>query len=57
MESEDTKLPCVDKMAFDTKKEAEGSAVAVSWQHGTKLKPYKCQHCNLWHLASTYEDF
>lgn len=45
-------LPCVEKMAFDSKTEAEGAATAAEWQHGGALKVYKCRHCNLWHLAS-----
>ncbi len=47
-------LPCNDKMAFDTKKEASTAALTAKWQHGTKLKPYKCTHCGLWHLASDF---
>ena len=53
MESEETKN-CHDKLAFDTKKEANASAVVAEYQHGTKLKVYKCKDCNLWHLASDF---
>lgn len=45
-------LPCSDKMAFDSLKQAKSSAVVAEHQHGTKLKAYKCRHCGLWHLAS-----
>jgi hypothetical protein len=45
-------LPCTEKMTFDTKVQAEGVGVTAQWQHGTKLKVYKCVHCELWHLAS-----
>lgn len=45
-------LPCADKIVFDTKKAAQTAATVAMYQHGTKLKPYKCQHCGLWHLAS-----
>lgn len=45
---------CANKMAFDTKKEAENSATVVEHQRGTKLKVYKCRDCNLWHLASKF---
>lgn len=50
MDRED--LPCTDKLAFDTELEAEGAATYAKYLHGTRLKVYKCQHCNLWHLAS-----
>jgi hypothetical protein len=45
-------LPCADKLAFDSKEQAEGSAVAIKHQRGIKLKAYTCKHCGLWHLAS-----
>lgn len=57
MESDqaETKLPCADKMVFDTKQEAENTALAADWQHGSSLKAYKCRHCHLWHLASKFD--
>ncbi|HUP26522.1 MAG TPA: hypothetical protein VM124_02655 [Candidatus Limnocylindrales bacterium] len=45
-------LACADKITYDTKSQAVGAAAAVDWQHGTKLKAYKCRHCHLWHLSS-----
>jgi hypothetical protein len=45
-------LSCQDKLAFDTKQQAEASAVVVKYQHGTIVKAYQCQTCGLWHLAS-----
>lgn len=48
--------PCKDKMAFDSKKEAEDTARVAEHQHGTKLKVYKCRSCSLWHLASNYRN-
>ena len=45
-------LSCAQKLSFDSKEQAEASAVVAEHQHGTKLKIYKCRHCNLWHLAS-----
>jgi hypothetical protein len=45
-------LPCSEKLSFDTKVAAEGAATYANFQHGTKLKVYKCSHCKLWHLAS-----
>ncbi|MES2971095.1 MAG: hypothetical protein V4702_02115 [Patescibacteria group bacterium] len=52
MEDSETILPCADKLSFDTKTEAERSAIVAEWQHGSKLKVYKCRHCQLWHLAT-----
>jgi len=51
---EATELPCKDKLAFDTQRQAKAAAVVAAHQHGTKLKPYRCRHCHLWHLASGY---
>ena len=45
-------FPCVDKLVFDTKKEAETSAIVADWQRGVELKAYKCRPCHLWHLSS-----
>ncbi len=53
MPEEQVPLPCTDKMAFDTQGAAEASALTVSWQHGTTLTAYLCQHCSLWHLSSS----
>ena len=53
MEEQNEELPaCHAKMAFDSRVEAEATAVVAEHQHGTKLKAYKCRHCGLWHLAS-----
>ena len=45
-------LPCHAKMAFDTKKAAQAAATVALFQHGTRLKVYRCKYCSLWHLAS-----
>ena len=39
-------------MAFDSKAQAETSAIVAEHQHGSKLKVYKCRECELWHLSS-----
>ena len=52
MVDEPAMLPCADKLAFDTKTQAAGSAVAIKHQRDIDLKPYKCTHCALWHLSS-----
>lgn len=46
-------LPCADKLAFDTLKQAGAAAVVADYQHGAKLKAYRCRHCRLWHLSSS----
>ena len=51
---EDPVLPCSEKLAFDTKKEADAAAVVADFQHDAKVASYLCQHCSLWHLKSVY---
>jgi hypothetical protein len=46
---------CIDKMAFDTKSEAENAARVAEFQRGSKLKVYRCKECKLWHLSSNYD--
>lgn len=53
MTDETPSLPCGGKLVFDSKDSAEATALAADWQHGNKLKAYKCQHCGLWHLSSS----
>lgn len=48
-------LPCADKLAFDTAKQAKTAANVAAYQHGTSLQVYRCQHCELWHLASNVD--
>jgi hypothetical protein len=45
-------LPCSQKLAFDTLRQAAAAANVAEYQHGASLKPYRCDHCGLWHLAS-----
>lgn len=49
---ENGQLPCAKKLSFDSRAEAEGAAAAADWHYGSKLKVYKCRHCQLWHLAT-----
>jgi hypothetical protein len=49
-------LPCTDKLAFDTKKQADIAANVAKYQRGITLKSYKCRHCGLWHLSSQPDD-
>lgn len=50
------KLPCAEKMVFDTKEQADSTALAADWQHGASLKSYRCRYCHLWHLSSQPTD-
>jgi len=50
--SNDSHLPCVDKIAFDTKEQAEATAIVSEHRYGSELGVYRCQHCDLWHLAT-----
>ncbi|HET7320398.1 MAG TPA: hypothetical protein VFI84_02295 [Candidatus Saccharimonadales bacterium] len=51
-EDDQAELPCKDKLAFDTLKQAEAAANVAAYQRGLKLKTYFCRHCELWHLSS-----
>ena len=55
MNEEIPELPCKDKLAFDTKKEAEATATVVQYRYGSKVRAYRCRHCSLWHLSSNPE--
>lgn len=45
-------LPCADKLAFDSKKQAEDTATVVEYRYGSTVRAYRCRHCHLWHLSS-----
>jgi hypothetical protein len=51
-EEELSELPCAEKIAFDTSKEAGAAANVAEYRYGTKLKAYQCSYCQLWHLSS-----
>lgn len=53
--NDETVLPCVDKLAFDTKRDAQTAVLVAFHQHGTKLKVYLCRFCKLWHLATDHQ--
>jgi hypothetical protein len=46
-------LPCSDKIAFDTKEQAETTATTSEYWYGSHPHAYKCRHCHLWHLSSS----
>ena len=52
----DSDYPCANKLAFDTKKDAEGAKVTASSRYGSSLHVYKCRYCGLWHIASSLSD-
>ena len=52
METDENPLPCTEKLAFDTQKEAQAAATVAEYQHGAKLATYVCAHCGLWHLST-----
>ena len=45
-------MNCQEKLAFETKEQAEGAKVYARHQYDAKLKVYKCKACMRWHLAS-----
>jgi hypothetical protein len=51
-EDQNPDLPCKDKLAFDTERQARASANVVRYQHGSTVHAYRCRYCSLWHLAS-----
>jgi hypothetical protein len=48
--------PCEQKLAFATRKEAQTTATVAAYRYGSKVKPYHCAHCDLWHLSTDYDD-
>ena len=56
MDDEPVALPCDDKLAFDSKKDAEATANVAHYRYGNKLRAYVCRYCGLWHLSSNYDD-
>lgn len=49
---EEPVLACSDKLAFDTREQAQAAATVARHQHGSLLKVYRCSQCGLWHLSS-----
>jgi hypothetical protein len=45
-------VECVGKQVFDTKALAEKVARRSRASRTAALSPYKCQHCNQWHIGS-----
>ncbi len=53
--SDDVSEGCQDKLAFDSKKQADTAKVVAGLQHGAKLKAYLCKKCQLWQLTTNYD--
>jgi len=49
-------LPCAEKLAFDSKKDADATANVVHYRYGSHVHSYHCRHCGLWHLSSGSAD-
>ena len=46
--------PCSEKIAFDTRKQAEAAATVAEYRYGgPRPHVYRCLHCGLWHLSSS----
>ena len=52
----DESLPCADKLAFETVRDARATATVSEHRYGNKLKVYKCRHCGLYHLATDVKE-
>ncbi|HSX28158.1 MAG TPA: hypothetical protein VLF60_01770 [Candidatus Saccharimonadales bacterium] len=55
MDEETDALPCSEKVAFTTQKDAKAAATIAAHWYGRKLKVYQCIMCGLWHLSSDYD--
>lgn len=45
-------LPCAEKLAFDTQREANAVIHTIVFKYDTPMHSYYCQYCALWHLSS-----
>ncbi|HSH56047.1 MAG TPA: hypothetical protein VK983_04445 [Candidatus Limnocylindrales bacterium] len=52
-QDDETVLPCAEKLAFDTEREARAAATVAAYHYGSQLKTYTCRYCHLWHLSSS----
>ena len=50
---DEEKLPCSEKIAFETRVAAETTATTSDYWYGSRPHAYKCHHCHLWHLSSS----
>lgn len=50
---EPSELPCKDKLAFDTSKQAQATATVTLYRYGNQMRVYLCRHCDLWHMTGT----
>jgi hypothetical protein len=45
-------IACSRKRPFSNRKLAKDAASRIRARGGTKLRPYKCEHCGSFHLAT-----
>ena len=41
-------------MAFGSRDEAQNAATVAAHQHGSDLRVYNCDKCDLWHLSTNF---
>ncbi len=49
-------LPCANKIAFDSRQQAEATATTSEYWYGHRLHVYLCRYCHLWHLSTSASD-
>lgn len=53
MAEDEEQLPaCAEKLAFNTRRDAEAAAALAAHRYGNQLVAYRCRECGLWHLSS-----
>lgn len=52
-DTDDTALPCHEKLVFQTREQAEAAAAVDAYRYANShLKAYVCRYCGAWHLSS-----
>lgn len=54
--ADEVKMPCSDKISFDTRQAAEATATTSEFWYGHRPHAYRCRHCGLWHLSTARSD-
>ncbi|MBL8121906.1 hypothetical protein JNM87_04120 [Candidatus Saccharibacteria bacterium] len=49
---DETKLPCADKLVFETRRAAETTATTSHYWYGSRPHAYRCRFCTHWHLST-----
>lgn len=45
-----------EKLGFATRDEAQAAVTTADYRYEANLKVYKCRDCELWHIATKYEE-